>query len=390
MLCYVRGDDRLAEQYDVFHRLERISESLDQAAKTIRSSEVDTKLKVKNWLFTWFILPFHSLLDFKGLFKGVKSLNISPALPLLTGTALFPLASFVVDTKWYILIGWGALTGYIISFIFVAPRSMCDFVSGYFRIGAYSKFRNQEYEIFKQSIVHGDDFYFSTIPKQLQVLLKSDENLKLVHSRIDTFLYQEKAELAQKIKVLEEKCSDKEKEFKQAIKEYDNEASNLLLANTEVHKAMGYVVDFLKATRLALLRKSNKKLNIADLSNMLSAGVSIFVIKEDHLELKGEERTVGDLPDIIRYDDEKYSSASYVDAALNEHGESYDEPETNHFIISKRFPMKNDEEWVISFHVDSGVEKALFLSVGNDILEIKEVYSMIHSLCLLQQELESH
>lgn len=215
MLCYVRGDDRLAEQYDVFHRLERISESLDQAAKTIRSSEVDTKLKVKNWLFTWFILPFHSLLDFKGLFKGVKSLNISPALPLLTGTVLFPLASFVVDTKWYILIGWGALTGYIISFIFVTPRSMCDFVSGYFRIGAYSKFRNQEYEIFKQSIVHGDDFYFSTIPKQLQVLLKSDENLKLVHSRIDTFLYQEKAELAQKIKVLEEKCSDKEKEFKQ-------------------------------------------------------------------------------------------------------------------------------------------------------------------------------
>lgn len=75
MLCYVRGDDRLAEQYDVFHRLERISESLDQAAKILRSSEVDTKLKVKNWLFTWFILPFHSLLDFKGLFKGVKSLN---------------------------------------------------------------------------------------------------------------------------------------------------------------------------------------------------------------------------------------------------------------------------------------------------------------------------
>lgn len=265
---------------------------------------------------------------------------------------------------------------------------MCDFSSGYFRIGAYSIFRNQEYEIFKQSLVHGDDFYFSSIPKQLQLLLKSDENLKLIHTRIDTFLNQEKAELAQKVKVLEEKYADKEKELKQAIKDYDDEASHLLKANTEVHKAVGYVVDFLKATRLALLRKTNNKLNVADIANMLGAGVSVYEIKEDHLKLKDEEQTAGDLPDTIRFDDEDYANSPYVDAALNDHGESFEEIELNYFVISKRFQMKNDEKWIISFHVDAGVEKALFLSVGNDILEIKEVYKMVHSLCLLKQELE--
>lgn len=88
----------MAEHYDVFHRLERISEGLDRAAKTIRSSETDTKLKVKNWVLTWFLIPFHSLLDLKGLFKGFKSLNISPALPLLAGTVLTA-ASFIVDTE---------------------------------------------------------------------------------------------------------------------------------------------------------------------------------------------------------------------------------------------------------------------------------------------------
>lgn len=372
----------------MLHRLERITEKLDQASKMIRSSEIDTKLKVKHWILTWFLLPFHSLLDIKGLFKGFKSLNLSPALPLLAGTILLPFASFVVDTEWYILLGWGALTGYFFSFFFIAPRTMCEFTSGYFRIGAYSIFRSQEYEIFKQSLVHGDDFYFSAIPKELQLLINSDDNLKLVHTRIDTFLNQEKAELAQKVKVLEEKYLEKEKELKQAIIEYDREASNLLKANTEVHKAMGYLVDFLKSTRLALLRKSNRKLNIADLSNMLGAGVSIFIIREKFLELKGEEQTAGDLPSIIHFDDELYSHSPFVDAALNEQGESFDEPEKNYFIISKRFKMKNHEEWVISFHVDSGVEKALFLSVGNDILETKEVYKMIHSLCLLQQENE--
>ncbi|WP_332696985.1 hypothetical protein [Halalkalibacter lacteus] len=378
----------MAEQYNVFHRLERISEGLDQVSKTIRSSETDTKLNVKNWILTWVLIPFHSLLDLKGLFKGFKSLNLSPALPLLAGTVLFPFASLMVDTKWYILLGWGFLIGYLVSFTFVAPRSMCDFSSGYFRIGAYSLFRNQEYEIFKQSLVHDDEFYFSSIPKQLQLLMKSDENLKLIHTRIDTFLNQEKNELAQKIKVLEEKYADKEKELKKVIKDYDDEASHLLKANTEVHKAMGYVVDFLKATRLALLRKTNNKLNIADIANMLGAGVSIFEIKEDHLKIKAEEQTAGELPEIIRFDDEAFINSPYVDAANNEHGESSEEVELNYFVISKRFQMKRNEEWVISFHIDAGVEKALFLSVGNDILEIKEIYKMVHSICLLKQELE--
>ncbi|MEG0385947.1 MAG: hypothetical protein RR642_14455 [Solibacillus sp.] len=380
----------MSEKYDVFHKLERITEGLDQAAKVIRSSQINSELKVENWIITWFLIPIHSIFNVKSLLKGMKSINLAPAIPLIAGTTLLPFASLYVDTKWYILLIWGLLIGYIFSFIFVAPRVMCDFTSDYFRIVAYSKFRKQEYEIFKQSLVHGDEFYFSSIPIQLQMLIKSDDNLQQIYNRIDSFIGQEKVELAQKIKLLEEKFSDKEKELKQAIKDYDVEASNLLNANTEVHKAMGYVVDFMKATRLALLRKTNKKLNIADISNMLGAGVSIFVLREDHLELKGEERTSGDLPDIIRLDDEKYINSPYVDAAINEQGESFDEPESNYFVISNRFQMNNNEQWVISLHVDSGVEKALFLSVGNDILETKEVYKVVHSLCLLKQELESN
>lgn len=389
-IIYIRGGDRLSEKYDVFHKLERITEGLDQAAKVIRSSQINSELKVENWIITWFLIPIHSIFNVKSLLKGMKSINLAPAIPLIAGTTLLPFASLYVDTKWYILLIWGLLIGYIFSFIFVAPRVMCDFTSDYFRIVAYSKFRKQEYEIFKQSLVHGDEFYFSSIPIQLQMLIKSDDNLQQIYNRIDSFIGQEKVELAQKIKLLEEKFSDKEKELKQAIKDYDVEASNLLNANTEVHKAMGYVVDFMKATRLALLRKTNKKLNIADISNMLGAGVSIFVLREDHLELKGEERTSGDLPDIIRLDDEKYINSPYVDAAINEQGESFDEPESNYFVISNRFQMNNNEQWVISLHVDSGVEKALFLSVGNDILETKEVYKVVHSLCLLKQELESN
>lgn len=373
----------MAEQYDVFHRLERIAEGLDQASKTMRSSETDSKLKVRNWILAWFSIPIHSLVDLKGLFKGIKSLNISPALPILAGTVLLPVASFIVDMKWYILCGWGVLIGYLISFIFIAPRSMCDFSSGYFRIGAYSLFRNQEYEIFKQSLVHGDDFYFSSIPKQLQFIINKDENLAAIHSRIDTFLSLEKAELAHKVKVLEEKYAEREKEHKQAVQDYDKEATRLLKANNEVHKAMGYVVEFLKSSRLAISRKSNKKLSIADLANMLGAGISIYVMREDHIELKGEEQTAGNLPKIIRFEDEKYKNSSFIVAALNKAGEAWDEIDSDYFIISRRFPMNNDEMWVISFHLDTGSEKALFLTVGNDILETKEVYKMIHSLCLL-------
>lgn len=376
--------------YDVFHKLEQITEGLDQAAKAIRSSQTNTALKVENWVLTWLIIPFHSLINLKGLLKGITSTNITPAIPILAGTVLFPLGSFLVDTPWYILIALGIVSGYVISFFVLAPRMMCDFTSSYFRLGAYAKFRKQEYEIFKQSLVNGEDeFYFSSIPKQLQVLIKTDENLLKIYDRIDSFVGQEKAELAKKIVILEEKYSEKEKELKQAVKEYDAEASYLLKANTEVHKAMGYLVDFLKATRLALLRKTNKKLNISDLTTMIGAGVSIYVIRDEYLELKGEEQTAGDLPNVIRYDDITYSSSPFLDAALNEKGESFDEPEPDYFIISKRFQMNKNEDWIISFHVEAGNEKALFLTVGNDILEVREVYKVIHSLCLLQQELES-
>ncbi|RKJ75053.1 hypothetical protein D7X33_18365, partial [Butyricicoccus sp. 1XD8-22] len=264
----------MKENLDVFHKLEQITEGLDQAAKAMRSSQANTTLKVENWIATWFLIPFHSLINLKGLLKGTTSINLTPAIPMLAGTILFPFASLLVNTPWYILLALGIGIGYIVSFLVVAPRLMCDFTSDYFRVGAYAKFRKQEYEIFKQSLVKEDDeFYFSSIPKQLQVLIKKDESILSIYNRIDSFLSQEKAELAKKVQVLEEKYSEKEKELKQAIKEFDTEVSDLLKANTEAQKALGYVVDFLKGIRIALLRKTNKKLNISDLTTLIGAGV---------------------------------------------------------------------------------------------------------------------
>jgi hypothetical protein len=378
----------LTKQSNGLHRLEQIAESLDNVSKAIRLSEADQKLKVKNWITTWLILPIYTLSDLKGLINGIKSANFTPAIPLLAGTFLSPLALFIVDLKWYTLAGAGLLIGYLYSFFVLVPKTMCDFNGGYFRIAAYAKFRTQEYEIFKQSLVHGDEFYFSSIPKELQLLMKSDESIKQIHARIDTFLNQEKAEMVQKIKFLEAKYEEEEKAHKKALKNYDTESSLLIKDNDEVHKAMGYVFEFIKATKMAIVRKTNKKLNVADLVNMIGAGISIYVIHEDHLKLKSEAGTNGDLPDIIQFDDETYMDSSYLLAIA--FGVDIKELDSENTIISRRFPMKNEEEWIISFHVDMRFEKALYLHVENDILEVPEIYRMVHSICLLGQEQEQN
>jgi hypothetical protein len=376
--------------FEVLSRLEEISTEFDKVISILRGSQADKKRKVRNWIVTWLLLPFSTLTDIKALFKGVKNLNLSPALPLLTGTILSPMATFISEKPWYLLMAYGLLAGYIFSFIFIAPRTMCQFDSGYFRIGAYAFFRKQEYDMFKKTLLHDDNtLYFTPIYHQMSLLMNkehaSKEHIEIIHKRIDTFLNQEKAHYLAQIKSLQDKFEQKEQEHKQAIKEYDDELEKVVQKSKEVHIGIQYIVEFLKATNTALYRIKNNCFSIADITNMVSCGITIYEMDNGGtiLRKKYDEGTSGSSPSEISLEDSKYATAR---AVTSEDDVEIDEPSPGRFVVSRKMKMGYNKIWVINFHFDESQEKPLFLTVSNDILNTQEVMRMIHALCLLKQE----
>jgi len=375
----------LQNDMQFLHRINHVAEHLDSAIKAIISSQTDQKLKVKNWVLTWFLIPFHSLIDFKGFFKSIKSKSISPAIPFYAGIPVFFFVNWISNLNIYILLLSAAILMYLISFIFIAPKSMCSFSEGYFRIGAYAVFRKQEHEIFKEAVGTEDVFYFSSISQQIQIFLAVNAPYKSIHDRIDNFLNLEKANLIAQLKSENNLHRQETAKYNKALKDFDSNTTQLLSKIEEQELAIRYLVEFIKSTNIALYRQKNECFNFGDIANIVSSGITIYEFSSEDNVLKkiADERTTGISPKILELDS-SYSCAKAFSS--NEDGLIVDEPQPDRFVASKKLKMDYDKTWVINFHFDITQEKPLFLIVGNVILDTNEIIRAIHSMCLLKQE----
>lgn len=378
---------------DILNRLEEISTDFDKVIKTLRGSEADRKVNVRHWVVTWLTIPFSTLFDLKGFIKGAKTLNLAPIIPLVAGTALAPLVGLLFDIPWYILALSGLVLGYLVSFGVIASKMMCSFDSGYFRIAAYALFRKQEYDLFRKSLLHEDALYFTPIYQQVAILLNkedsSDKHLNLIHHRIDTFLNQEKMGLQAQVHALQERLKKLDDNHIKAINDYHTRAEKLVDGSLELHTGIGYIVDFIKSTNIALYRMKKGLFNISDIVRMLSCGVTIYNRKNNWLVKKYDEGTSGASLDKYPLDETHpdFKEHAVVRAALREDDlEEIDRPYEDRFIVARRMKMDYDETWIINFHLEETAEKSLFLTVSNDILNTEEVFRMVHAICLLKQE----
>lgn len=382
--------DLILQNMEYLNRLEEVSSEFDQMIRALRGGEADRQQKVRHWIVTWLLLPLTSIWDLKGVFKK-KTVNFAPAIPITAGTVLVPIITFLTGIVWWKLLIALLIVGYLISFIFIAPRTMCTFNSGYFRIAAYASFRKQEYDLFHRTLLHDKEtFYFTPIYEYVKLLATKDtsakEHVELIHNRIDTFLQQEKSEYLSEIKSLKDNFREKEKELKQAIKDYDNELQLLFDDSNNLHLGIKHIVEFLKATNTALYRKKNKCFNIADITHMLSCGITIYELDDQTkvLKKKYDEGTSGASPQEIPLSS-RFATARVINLKTVE---EIDEPSTGRFVVSRRFDMGYDKIWVVNFHMDESQEKPLFLTVSNHILDTNEVMRMIHSMLLLKQEVD--
>lgn len=377
----------MLEETGVFHRLSHITKELDKAARTIRLAKDDKINKVKKWWILWLLLPFLSVVDIKGLTK-IKKLNLSPALPMYIGGPLYWVLIEFTNLGYLQLACWIVGGAYVISFSFLAPRAMCDFNSVYFRIDAYVLFRNQEYELLKSAIAQDDEFYFASIPIELNRIIQENQHYKHIYEKIDTFVNTEKRELEHRLVRTIAVSEAEKKEYQLALAEFDSEVGMLVNETFELHLTLKYLIEFLKNTNTALYRLHNNYFSVADLVNMVGTGITIYELVEQEdvkvLHKIYDEGTTGISPQLITMD-QPFAAVEVVRIGkFEEH--IIDEPSEGRFVVSRLFKMGYNKLWVINFHPDSTQEKALLLTIPNEELNTREIMRVIHSMCLLMQE----
>ncbi len=113
-------------------------------------------------------------------------------------------------------------------------------------------------------------------------------------------------------------------------------------------------------------------------------------------ELRGRELhkledvgTSGRTPKIIDIDNPYYEDWGVVEVIKKDMKQPViNHPYENHTIVSVKMNIDRDKQWVYNFHFDSDKQKVNHLLVKNDIIDSREVYRLIHALCLITERMQ--
>lgn len=189
------------------------------------------------------------------------------------------------------------------------------------------------------------------------------------------------------------------KEVQDALKLVNDHATNLqdtndqFLAEREFffdelekqEKALSSLVGLIKDTNKTLYRMVNNCLDYYEF-DFVSA-FTIYQIEGDQLRKIFDKGTSGNSPKYIALTKENAARWSGVDVALNpSEGPKYNNPYPGRTIVSIHMKMLNEVQWIWNFHIDDSNERALILTLGSDIIEVREVYRLVHAFCLILQK----
>lgn len=153
-------------------------------------------------------------------------------------------------------------------------------------------------------------------------------------------------------------------------------------------RALSYLVDLIKATNKSLYRLVNDCMNFYELDFVCA--YTIYEVDGDVIRKIHDKGTTGVSPSIIALTEENAEKYAAVNVAMQEEdeedGPTYNNPFPGRTVVSYRMKMLAGEVWIWNFHFDDSNDRALNLTLSNDIIEIREVYRLIHSFCLILQK----
>ncbi|WP_070328712.1 hypothetical protein [Exiguobacterium aurantiacum] len=332
-----------------------LSEDFDEFFNTLQKSYSDEKLA--GWVSTLLLAPFTK----KNFWSLIKSL-----FPFILGVIINFGIFFLPETSIIIKIISGISTlfvalllTYVLHFFkMINPKDTINF-----HIGAYRVAKKQEYELFVKYLPY--NFSFNGLYDEVVTHNPSRQELLIKEQQI----YLQKEQHEKYVKEAEKNFLELKNEFK------DLQEQNLL------------VVELFKEIVTVFYQFLNNHFHIYSLK--FFSGFTIYEVsntKKNYLYKIADIGTSGHSPEIIDIPEVISETDFAVLRALKPRQDRYepefDIPYKNRFIVSLSMQMNNNNTWVFNFHADKDNTKALFFLLTDSIMETREVYRLIHSLCL--------
>lgn len=164
-------------------------------------------------------------------------------------------------------------------------------------------------------------------------------------------------------------------------------ARDYLQSEVDRHeRVIGYLVDMIKAINKSLYRLANNCMNFHELDFVCA--YTIYKVDKDVIHKIYDKGTTGSSPATIALNEVNANKYAAVYVAMLPEGEeafSYNNPFPGRTVASYRMRVMN-ETWIWNFHFDQSNDRALMLTLSDDIIEIREIYRLVHAFCLVLQK----
>lgn len=378
-------------------RLLDMSKAFDKPIEKLKGAHIDAKYN--NWVVWLLAAPFREYSRFIKVHEGLKKLSAESL------TALVIPSSAILTTAFHWVLGnvnsfidftglatVGFSIGYLFS-LFIYWGYLLDFYSDHFHTGAYMKFRKQEYNMFKMALFDkSGDFYFQGVYDYVGSMQAGREEFDALSDKMTVYFEKENKQLQTKFNLIQKRYNRVAKQSEMKITEIENAYNSLIQDYDAILKEASdgteYVIELIKDINNVLFRMRNDEFTSKDLN--LVCGFTLYEQRGKELHKVEDVGTSGRTPKVINIDDQLYQDWGVVKVIKeNLKQPVINEPYDNHTVVSVKMNIDRSKQWVYNFHFDSDNKKVNHLLVKNDIIDSREVYRLIHALCLISEGMQS-
>ncbi|MCM3588893.1 hypothetical protein M3182_25035 [Mesobacillus maritimus] len=387
--------DEIGKNYH--SRLLHMSKAFDKPIERLKGGHVDAKYS--NWMIWLLLAPLREYTRFIKVHEGLKKLSAESltALVIPSSAILTTLIQWVIGNinnlvDFVGIVTLGLSVGYLLSLI-IYWRSLLDFYSDHFHTGAYKVFRKQEYDMFKIALFDKEgDFYFQGVYDYFGKMQAGRDEFTALSDKVTDYFEKDKKQLETKFTLIQNQYNRLQAKSDEKINKITEMYESLILDYDEILKDASdgaeYVIELIKDINNVLFRMRNEEFTSKDLN--LVCGFTLYEQKGKELHKIEDVGTSGRTPKVININDPLYKDWGVVEVIKkNLKQPVINEPYENHTVVSVKMNIDRDKQWVYNFHFDMDNKKANHLLVKNDIIDSREVYRLMHALCLIAERLQS-
>ncbi|MCM3672107.1 hypothetical protein M3181_24820 [Mesobacillus maritimus] len=387
--------DEIGKNYH--SRLLHMSKAFDKPIERLKGGHVDAKYS--NWMIWLLLAPLREYTRFIKVHEGLKKLSAESltALVIPSSAILTTLIQWVIGNinnlvDFVGIVTLGLSVGYLLSLI-IYWRSLLDFYSDHFHTGAYKVFRKQEYYMFKIALFDKEgDFYFQGVYDYFGKMQAGRDEFTALSDKVTDYFEKDKKQLETKFTLIQNQYNRLQAKSDEKINKITEMYESLILDYDEILKDASdgaeYVIELIKDINNVLFRMRNEEFTSKDLN--LVCGFTLYEQKGKELHKIEDVGASGRTPKVININDPIYKDWGVVEVIKkNLKQPVINEPYENHTVVSVKMNIDRDKQWVYNFHFDMDNKKANHLLVKNDIIDSREVYRLMHALCLIAERLQS-